>query len=983
MMRKNTKIGIKDWIWNSYLKFSLIPIFVLGLFFFAATHLTHARSINNMTKYTTEQVQEELIKANSQDVDNIDQQLESINALARVYALQTSAALNSNTELSPEDSSRLDYDPSGVYYSTSDTVEGGAAVFYSGIVPIGETEREKVAHVLQTQQLMEDIQTSYPIVALIYLNTYDSLNVIYPYFDVLSQYPSHMDIPTYNFYYEADAEHNSDRGVEWTDVYLDPAGCGWMASCIMPVYNGDFLEGVVGLDVTVSTITQQVLDLDVPWDGYAMLVGGDGMILALPENGEDDWGLTELTDHTYEEAIMEDTFKPSEFNLKNMDALSGFTGEFIENNSGLSSIVLKGQEKVVSWNTIEETGWKLLYIVPEATIYAGVTDIRDNDILVSSFVLGALLIVYILLFIAYYKKSRSLGHKISQPLLTINHIVESIGNGEYKQNSVNFEVTEFQETLEYIIEMGVQLERANKKLMATQKDLKGREAYLQALVNSLDDVVFELDENGTVKNFRTNDPDIRTHIFPDGITESTTLEAFMSKSESADYLSATRKVINTGETATIEHKTDNPHGERWFLARIALIGDESRTVAVSLRDITERKEMEKNITEARIVAEEASLAKSQFLSNMSHELRTPLNAVLGFAQVLEIDPEAPLNDSQQECVHEIEKAGTHLLELINEVLDLAKIESGHLSISIEPVEVAQIVEETLALVKPVADKYGIELVSNYKHCDRYVKTDKIRIKQVFINLISNAIKYNKENGKVTFYCEPSDGCVRFHVVDTGIGIPESQLEEIFKPFNRLNASKNTVEGTGIGLAVVKQLVGLMGGNVFVESTIGEGSHFYIEIPETPMKELKHESITSKQEYITNDSENQSQYKLLYVEDNPANLKLVQHIISYMPQMELISASFAGIGIDLARAHRPNLILLDINLPDMDGYEAFKRLRSYPETESIPVIALSANAMEKDIKKALNIGFTDYITKPIDIAEFTEKLKNILFGKNNN
>ena len=976
-MQKSDKepVWIKDWIWSSYLKYSLIPIFIIGLAFFAVTHLTHARSVNNITDYLTIQVSEQLTKATSQDVENIEQQMHAIDSLTYTFALQTARALSTAAELSYEDAARLSYDPSGVYYSISDTEDGGAAVFYSGIVPIGEAERDKVARVLQTQQLMKDIQTSHPRITSIYLNTYDSLNVIYPYFDAISQYASHMDIPAYNFYYEADTTHNPDRGIEWTDVYLDPAGHGWMASCIAPIYNSDFLEGVVGLDVTVSTITQQALDLAVPWNGYAMLVGSDGMILALPEKGEEDWGLTELTDHHYSEAVIQNTFKPDKFNLNNMEAISDFTDDFLINESGLSSLSLKGQQKVVSWDTIDETGWKLLCVVPMETIYTGVTSIRDNDILISSIVFCVLLLVYLFFFLIYYRKSKVLGYNLSRPLLSINDMVKRIGQGEYKQNPIDFGVVEFQETIDHISEMGMTLGQANENLLSTQQELKGREAYLQALVNSLDDAVYEVDENGTVKNFRTNDPRILGRMFPNGIKESTTLEAFLSKREAEEYLEVARKVINTGETASVEYQADTQRGERWFLARIAQISG-TRTVAVSLRDITERKEMEKNITNARIVAEEASQAKSQFLSNMSHELRTPLNAVLGFAQVLEIDPEAPLNESQQECVHEIEKAGTHLLELINEVLDLAKIESGRLAISVEPVEVAQIVDETLALVKPVAEKYDIELVSNYKRCDRCVKTDKIRIKQILINLISNAIKYNKENGKVTFYCEPHDGSVRFHVVDTGIGIPENQLEEIFKPFNRLNDRKDIVEGTGIGLTVVKQLIDLMGGSVYVDSTPGEGSHFYVEIPEAPMEELAPDMITSTQE-CTIKYDGQKKCKVLYIEDNPANLKLVQYIISYFPEMDLISASSAEVGIDLARAHRPDLVLLDINLPGMDGYEAFKRLRSYSETMNTPVIAISANAMEKDIKMAMDIGFTDYITKPINISDFTEKLKKLL------
>ncbi len=978
-MKDRKPVEIRKWVWRSYLRSALIPIIIIEMIFFIVNFSTHAVTINTMRNYLTTQVNEELTKASSQDAENIEQQLQGIAQISNIYAQQAGRALNTDAPLREEDEQRLTYSPAGAYYTAEDSGQGGAAVFYSGFVPVGEAGRKKAARVLQTQQLMEDIQTQHPLIASVYLNTYDSLNVIYPYFDVISQYSEGTDITTFNFYYEADQTHNPDRSVEWTDVYLDPAGHGWTASCIAPVYKEDSLEGVVGLDVTVGTITQQVLDLDIPWDGYAMLVGSDGTILALPENGERDWGLSELTEHHYAQAIMEDTFKPSEFNLSTMKNLSSFASDIVGNVEGLSPVILNGQKKVVSWNTITETGWKLLFVVPESTIYAGVTQISSNETRSGIIVISSLLVFYLLFFISLYKRSKTLSYHISSPLLAINNMVKKIGLGEYYQNSMDFGVAEFMETSDYIVEMGKQLGKSNTELLNTQEVLRSREAYLQALVNSIDDVILEVDENGVFHNVRTSDVNNLALNYTEGSTH--TVASILNESEAAAYLEVIRGVILTGKPDSIEYQLETPLGMRWFQARIALIGDGSGTVAVSARDITERKEMERKITEARIEAENASQSKSQFLSNMSHELRTPLNAVLGFAQVLEIDPESPLNESQKECVHEIKKAGGHLLELINEVLDLAKIESGRVSISIEPVLVSQIVDETLALVRPMAEKNGVEMVSNYTRCNRYIKADKIRIKQVLINLMSNAIKYNKENGKVTFYCDPHDGNVRFHVIDTGIGIPEDELEEIFKPFNRLNATKNLVEGTGIGLTMVKQLTEMMHGSVHVESKLNEGSHFYIEIPETSMEELDFEHLPIKPECFNKAEPAQYRHKLLYVEDNPANLNLVQRIVSYIPDIELLSASSAEVGIDIARAHHPDLILLDINLPGMDGYQMFKRLRRYSETKDIPVIAISANAMEKDINEAKRLGFTDYLTKPIDVPVFIQKLEEYFKSDN--
>ncbi len=982
-MRKSNKTEkIREWVYKSFINSVRLPAILFILVFLILNTINLSYMANIITDLLKNQVQEELYKATSQDAENIEQQLVNINYITEIYALQTQEAIKSPAQMGKEDDARLEYSPAGTYYTTRDKKDGGAAVFYSGYHTVGDKEREKVARVLQTENLMKDIQKSHPLAIQLYLNTFDSLNVIYPYFNVISQYVEKMDISQYNFYYEADAEHNPDRSTEWTDVYLDPAGSGWMASCIAPVYNDDFLEGVVGIDITVSTITQQVLDLDIPWEGYALLIDSNGVILALPEQGEEDWGLSEFAEHNYSEAIMQDTFKPDEFNLNNMDELGDFAREISNEAEGLTTIKLNNDNKVMSWATIDETEWKLLFVVPESTIYAGVNKIKNNEWAFELAIFCSLAVVYFLFSWILRKRINKLSLKISDPLLNINNMVNSIGEGEYTQSNLDFDIEEFQETSNHIVDMGKELGQYNKKLMDAQDALKDREAYLHDLVNSIDDAIYEVDENGVIKNFRTNDPRILKRVFPNGLKEETTYEEFLNKGDAEKYLATVREVINTGKTASIEDSTETFDGIRWFLARISLLDGGSRTAAVSLRDITDQKELEQSIIESRNEAEKASKAKSEFLSNMSHELRTPLNAVLGFAQLLEIDPEYPLSEAQQDSIYEIKKAGSHLLELINEVLDLAKIEAGRMTISIEPVSVAEIVNETFALVKPMAEKFGVKLVSHYKRCDRYVQTDKIRIKQILINLISNAIKYNKEKGQVTFYCEAIENKIRFHVVDTGIGIPSGQIDGIFKPFNRLSATKNLVEGTGIGLAMVKQLTELMGGSVHVESETGKGSHFYVELNEANMKNIEDKYENKDIECVLPYDSNEIKKRILYVEDNPANLNLVERIISYIKGLEMMAAPTAEIGIDMARVHCPDLILLDINLPDMDGYKLFKRLKGYDETKDIPIIAVSANAMEKDIRKALDLGFADYFTKPIDIPEFIGKLKEILNDKNN-
>jgi len=413
-----------------------------------------------------------------------------------------------------------------------------------------------------------------------------------------------------------------------------------------------------------------------------------------------------------------------------------------------------------------------------------------------------------------------------------------------------------------------------------------------------------------------------------------------------------------------------------------------------LRDIAMRKQVEaerallyevlqdKNteLESAKFVAEKANLAKSDFLSSMSHELRTPLNAILGFAQLLEVGSPPP-TAAQTVRLHQIIKAGWYLLELINEILDLAVIESGKLSLSREPVSLIDVMRECQAMIESQAQQRGIHL--NFLPFDHtwFANADRTRIKQVLVNLLSNAIKYNREQGTVEVKCTASTPeCIRISIKDSGAGLPPEKLAQLFQPFNRLGQETGTQEGTGIGLVVTKRLVELMGGTIGVESTVGVGSEFWIELIRdvTPQLASGHalpaELATQAQ---GNSPQNVALRTLLYVEDNPANLMLVEQIIEGIPHVRMLSARDGHLGIALAREHIPDVILMDINLPGISGIQALKILREYPLTAHIPVIALSANAMLRDIEKGLEAGFFRYLTKPIKINEFMSSLDDAL------
>jgi PAS domain S-box-containing protein len=389
-------------------------------------------------------------------------------------------------------------------------------------------------------------------------------------------------------------------------------------------------------------------------------------------------------------------------------------------------------------------------------------------------------------------------------------------------------------------------------------------------------------------------------------------------------------------------------------------------------DVTERKQAQDALRAARDEAERANQAKSQFLSRMSHELRTPLNAILGFGQLLEMDPLGP---EQGDSVEHILKAGRHLLGLIDEVLDIARIEAGRLRLSLEPVPVKQVLDEARSLLRPLAAERNMRLeVEAAETVNLYVLADHQRLQQVLLNLLSNAVKYTPEGGSVTLACQEAPGNrVRFKVSDTGPGIPSEKLAVLFTPFERLGVEASGIEGSGLGLALSRGLAEAMGGTMGVESTVGRGSTFWVELArvESPNAEAERVAEGVSVSPVTKGS------TVLYIEDNLSNLRLIEQVLSRRPGVRLLSAMQGRLGLELAREHRPSLVLLDLQLPDMPGDEVLRRLREDPRTSQIPVVVISADASPGQVQRMLGAGARTYLTKPIDVREFLRILDETL------
>lgn len=401
-------------------------------------------------------------------------------------------------------------------------------------------------------------------------------------------------------------------------------------------------------------------------------------------------------------------------------------------------------------------------------------------------------------------------------------------------------------------------------------------------------------------------------------------------------------------------------------------------ITMQIVESMERYNNQKELVIAKNEAIKANEAKSDFLSSMSHELRTPLNVILGFGELLEMTSK---DDKTKDYVVEITKAGNHLLNIINDILDLSAIESGKLHLSIEKVSLSEVYGECLSLMTPLADKRDIRITgSEIQNSEYIVEADYMRLKQVFLNLLSNAIKYNRTGGSIYINSESrSENILRITISDTGMGMSTESQQQLFQEFNRIGAQTTNIEGTGIGLVITKRLVELMKGKIGVESKEGKGTSFWVEFKKS--EEEIATNIAKGHElsamYNSDQVLPENTKTILYIEDNPANLRLTTEIIDKYSSHELISAPDGRLGLELAVSQKPDIILLDINLPGLDGFEVLKKLKENDVTKNIPVIAVSANAMRNDIDKGNRAGFDDYVTKPIVVKQLLNAITKAL------
>ncbi len=947
-MSSKTPTGIRQWIWRAFVQSALIPLVLVEVVLIAAYLLTNNAIRDAQIEHLRETALSELQAAADRESRIISQQLQQVASAASLFRNFTVRALE---EDGPEPPAQLRLGAGGVRYSPHD--EGGAASFYSGATAPEQQDLEKVARLHRLDPLMKELHAANPLIASLYFNSWDSYNHIYPWFDTAEQYPPDVVIPSYNFYYLASSWHNPARRVVWTDVYLDPAGHGWMMSAIAPVYRGDFLEGVSGIDITVSGILEQIGSLRVPWNGYGVLISRDLSIMALPEAGERQFGLDELTEHSYHEAIHREIFKPEDFRLGRRPETRELAHAIAAQTEGVQRLNLDGRQQLVAWATVEQTGWHLLAVVDEAEVFSQTNALASRYQQIGYLLIAGLLLFYLLFFAYMWLRARRLSQALLTPIASISRMMGQIGLGQWRPQPVASDIRELDELAQHTQAIGGQLELSEAQRTQTQKRL---ELVLESATESL----WENDMRSATLQFGGRLP------ARFGLPSSRLSEAqFLQRIHPLDVPKVRAELARMHQGDALRYESEFRFADalgqyHWLLSRGRVLERDPQTgeatlVAGTHVDIDAIKRVEEDLRQVTQQAQAANQAKTHLISIISHELRTPLNAILGFAQLMRMDCSPETDPEAADYLDEILLASRHLNQLLGDILDWSSLQAERPRLELERVEVTALMRECAELVALDIQRHGLQLEFDLPVAPIEVLAEPRRLRQVLLNLLSNAIKYNTPAGRILLSIETVAGQVRLLVKDTGLGIDEALQAQLFEPFQRLGRENSNIQGAGIGLSLSLEYAKLMGGSIGVQSELGAGSVFWVALPI-----LEPQPVLSTRE----------RPRIVYVEDDPASQLLVRKALAEISEINVIDNGRTA--LEQLLANPPELLLLDLDLPELKGEELLTLLRQAPATREMPVIVLSASS-----EAGGEIDCQARLGKPLDLDELRRQVRACL------
>lgn len=806
-MSRATRCSLRQWIWRAFFQCTLTPLILVELVLIGVYLLGNMVIRDAQLEHLQESALGGLTVAAQREAELIDRRLQEVE---RQVLILRSAAANAlqDPRFQPDEleRSRHALSADGVFYTHSD--DGRSASFYSASTPVERQDHAKALRLSRLDPLMQVIEQTSPLVSAVYFNSWDNYNRIYPFLPTLERYPHGMVIPEYSFYYLADAQHNPARGAVWTDVYLDPVGQGWMMSAIAPVYRGDFLEGVVGADITLEQMLDEIGQRQLPWQGYAMLVGRDNRIMALPR----------------EQA---DTGRAERFDRAARTEMASLLRAMAKGDQRVQSLVLDGRRRLVAWREIPQTGWRLLLVADENEVFQSTHELADRYQQIGYLLIVGLVLFYLLFFVWMWRRSQRLSGELEAAFSGNVQMLSQLGRGDFEPTAPATRITELASMAQAIRETGRQLQFKEQERSRAQR-------MLELIMESTTESLWEVDT--TKQQIKLSYRFAKRFNLKANLMTFEELHQYVHPDD-RERLDRLRRRFFSGldNTLDVEYRCIDREGRSfWLLARgQALERDgEGRVLraAGTHVDISRLKQVQEDLRRATLEAQEASRAKSRFLSSMSHELRTPLNAIQGFAQLIELEVVGKSDASQEaDYAREIINASRHLTALVDDILDLSSTEAQRRQLKLEPVEVGALFASCAEMILPQLREQGLQFRAMNVEPPLYVKADARRLRQILLNLLSNAIKYNRHQGRIVLGYEVRPGGVRLWVEDNGEGLDSEQQARLFQPFQRLGREGSNIPGTGIGLVLCDELAALMGGSIGFESEPGRGSRFWVDL----------------------------------------------------------------------------------------------------------------------------------------------------------